>query len=143
MSVSISSFEGRKLTAKIRKMSLKAKERTKAVIAVTAQEIVTNAKLNLQTTTSNPNVDLTTIRQSINAAKVNDYNWKIQVNALPMAAYIEFGSGTYVEVAPEWRNMAWEFYVNGKGTMKPKPYLWPAYQNGKMRMVIDLQRALK
>ena len=80
-------------------MSLAAKERTKAVIAVTAQEIVTNAKLNLQTTTSNPNIDLTTIRQSINAAKVNDYNWKIQVNALPMAAYIEFGTGTYANVS--------------------------------------------
>lgn len=46
-----------------------------------------------------------------------------------MAAYIEFGTGlSAVQILapyPKWvRDIAWQFYVNGKGLLQGKPYLF-------------------
>lgn len=47
----------------------------------------------------------------------------------PIAAYFEFGTGLSAEEIladyPQWvKDVAWEFYVNGQGTLKGKPYLF-------------------
>ena len=47
----------------------------------------------------------------------------------PIAAYFEFGTGlSAVEILagyPDWvRKIAYDFYVNGKGTLQGKPYLF-------------------
>ena len=47
----------------------------------------------------------------------------------PLAAYIEFGTGLYAAPLltsyPAWiRDIAMAFYVNGRGTLKAKPYLF-------------------
>ncbi|MCF2517128.1 hypothetical protein [Dyadobacter sp. CY351] len=53
------------------------------------------------------------------------------------AAYLEFGTGDaaarYVKTLPfEFEALAWQFYVNGKGTMREHPFLVPTYlQEGK------------
>lgn len=55
----------------------------------------------------------------------------------PIAAYLEFGTGEYaakyVKTIPfEYEALAWQFFVNGKGTMKEHPFLIPTYlQEGK------------
>lgn len=46
-----------------------------------------------------------------------------------IAAYFEFGTGlSAVEILapyPDWvKDIAWQFYVNGQGTLKGKPYLF-------------------
>lgn len=46
-----------------------------------------------------------------------------------IAAYIEFGTGLSAQQIlagyPQWiKDIAWEFYVNGLGTLKGKPYLY-------------------
>ena len=48
-----------------------------------------------------------------------------------MAAYIEFGTGlsaaSILAPYPKWvKDIAMEFYVNGKGTLTGKPYFYPA-----------------
>ena len=48
-----------------------------------------------------------------------------------MAAYIEFGTGlsaaSILAPYPKWvKDIAMEFYINGKGTLKGKPYFYPA-----------------
>ena len=48
-----------------------------------------------------------------------------------LAAYFEFGTGLSAREIlapyPEWiREIAWKFYINGLGTLKGKPYLYPA-----------------
>ena len=48
-----------------------------------------------------------------------------------MAAYIEFGTGlsaaSILAPYPQWvKDIAMEFYVNGKGTLTGKPYFYPA-----------------
>src|SRR5690606_5112832 len=49
-----------------------------------------------------------------------------------IAAYIEFGTGSqsaqYLSGQPqEVSEEAIKFYINGEGTMKPQPYLFPAF----------------
>ena len=48
-----------------------------------------------------------------------------------MAAYIEFGTGlsaaSILAPYPKWvKDIAMEFYINGKGTLTGKPYFYPA-----------------
>ena len=48
-----------------------------------------------------------------------------------LAAYFEFGTGLSAREIlapyPEWiREIAWKFYINGLGTLKGKPYLYPS-----------------
>lgn len=55
-----------------------------------------------------------------------------------MAAYIEFGTGlsavSILAPYPQWvKDIAMEFYVNGKGTLTGKPYFYPAvFKNEKI-----------
>lgn len=48
------------------------------------------------------------------------------------AAYVEFGTGPHAErylrtIPVEYTFLAWQFFVNGKGTMREHPYLIPTY----------------
>lgn len=61
-----------------------------------------------------------------------------------IAAYVEFGTGqdaaSYLAtVEPEYREQARAFYVNGKGTIIGKPYLYPAYLKYRQQFVNDLK----
>lgn len=118
------------------------KTRIKQITAVNGQEIATKATQNLS---SYQDVDQNgTIAQSINArSEENGFKSVISVNQLPMGAYIEFGTGTYVEVADEWKDIAWKFYVNGMGQLHPHPYLYPAFNQGRDQYKQDLQDALQ
>lgn len=68
--------------------------------------------------------------------------YNIAVQNVPLAAYYEFGTGAFVEVAPEWKNLAWEFYVNGQGTLSAKPYLYPAFRSVRAQYQKDLQQEI-
>lgn len=81
------------------------------------------------------------ISQSIFSEKISDTFWKVSVNSV-MGAYAEFGTGAYVEVPRGWENIAWSYYVNGKGIMLPQPYFYPAWIKGKKQYMKDLKDAL-
>ncbi|WP_288446525.1 HK97 gp10 family phage protein [uncultured Chryseobacterium sp.] len=118
------------------------RNRIKQITAVTGQEIATKASQNLSAYNDvDPNG---TISQSINAKiENNGFKTVVSVNQLPMGAYIEFGTGTYVEVADEWKGIAWQFYVNGMGQLHPHPYFYPAFNEGRERYFQDLKDALE
>ncbi len=118
------------------------KRRIQQITAVTGQEIATKATQNLSAYSDvDPNGS---IAQSINSkSEENGFKSVISVNQLPMGAYIEFGTGTYVKVADEWKNMAWQFYINGMGQLHPHPYLYPAFNEGRARYIQDLKDALQ
>lgn len=118
------------------------RNRIKQITAVTGQEIATKASQNLS---AYNDVDTNgTISQSINAKTENNgFKTVVSVNQLPMGAYIEFGTGTYVEVADEWKDIAWQFYVNGMGQLHPHPYFYPAFNEGRKRYFQDLKDALE
>lgn len=72
------------------------------------------------------------------------FTQSIEVNAGPIGAYIEFGTGSsaasLVPTLPaEWQEIARTFYINGKGTLIAAPYLYPNYK----RFTADLPKRLK
>ena len=103
----------------------------------TAQEIATKAAQNAPT-------NFGKLKQSINVEpnSTGKLFYEVNVNAVPIAAYVEFGTGAFVEVPPEWKDMAWQFYVNGKGWMQPQPYLYPAWRSGSATYERDLEKLL-
>lgn len=107
------------------------------------EEIAQKARRNLSTV-SNELDPTGTIMQSINfKSENNGFKAVIFVNQLPMGAYIEFGTGVYVQVDPEWKDIAWQFYVNGMGQLHPHPYFYPAFNEGREKYIRDLKDALE
>lgn len=126
---------------KLRRLGHEGENKIKQVTAVAANELATKAAQNLSSYTD---ADPTgTIAQSINAQPKNDgLTWTIAVNQVPMGAYLEFGTGTFVDIPAGWEKIAWQFYINGQGTLKPRPYLYPAYYEVRRQYKKDLKDAL-
>lgn len=66
----------------------------------------------------------------------------------PLAAYIEFGTGLSAREIlapyPQWiRDIAMQFYVNGLGTLKGKPYLYNNYLRVLHGFRVELDKILK
>ena len=64
-------------------------------------------------------------------------------NAAPYAPYVEFGTGSGVNVPQGFEAYAMQFYVNGKGTMKAQPFLIPAFIKYKNVFLRDIRKIAK
>lgn len=124
-----------KTLRKLAKFGEEADRKVIAVTMVTAQEIATDA------TQRAPGGKTGKLRQSINASQETPYKWWVNVNIV-YGAYVEFGTGTNVEVPQEWKDLAWSYYVNGQGFMHPQPFLYPAYRKGIKQYEADLKDLL-
>jgi hypothetical protein len=92
--------------------------------------------------------DITAVRASINFSHDKE-NLTASVFAGNtqkdhFAAYLEFGTGEharkYLETIPiEYTFLAWQFFVNGEGTMKEHPFLIPTYIEQGKRLVEKLK----
>lgn len=61
----------------------------------------------------------------------------------PHAPYVEFGTGDFaVAPAPEYNEYMREFFVTGKGTTRPQPYLFPAYFRHRDELVPNVEEEL-
>lgn len=134
-----------KVLRKITAFGEDGKKRITAVTAAAALDIQHEATRNAPTVykysygaEQNVNGE---ISQSIFSEKISDTFWKVSVNSV-MGAYAEFGTGAYVEVSPEFKDIAWSYYINGKGLMLPRPYFYPAWIKGKKQYMKDLKDAL-
>lgn len=123
-----------KVLGNLRKFGDDGESKIEVITKITALEISKDAKQKAP-------VDLGKLKQSINATQENKYKWWVNVNVV-YGAYVEFGTGTFVEVAPEWKDLAMMYYKNGKGYMTPRPFLYPAYVKGREQYVKDLEAAL-
>lgn len=72
----------------------------------------------------------------------NGLVWTVGTNEL-IAAYHEFGTGTFVKVHPDQRNYAWTFYVNGQGTLRPSPFLFANARKNFEIMVKNIKELLE
>lgn len=90
--------------SQIRRLSQEAIQKMEDATELTAREIELKAK-NLAPT------DLGKLGQSIEAVKVTNLNWKVTAGGLiaPYAPFVEFGTGTLVQVPSEWAQLASEF----------------------------------
>ena len=111
----------------------------KAEISAIGFQIESDAKFNVSSVASAP----PEIKQMIsNKISNNGYTTTISQNALPMGAYIEFGTGVFISIAPEWADMAWQFYVNGKGRLHAHPYMYPAFVKGRNDLIATLNKKI-
>lgn len=89
-------------------------------------------------------VDMGRLRSSITSNKVSKYNYEL-VAGVYYAPYIEFGTGKYAasyvkSIDPEWTKLAFQFYVNGKGRIPEKPFLYPSYKRIFPILVKDIEK---
>jgi hypothetical protein len=65
-----------------------------------------------------------------------------------LAVYVEVGTGqsarSYLAtLSPEWQAAARKFYINGKGTIVNRPYMYPAIQKYEVIFIKELRELLK
>ena len=68
--------------------------------------------------------------------------YEVSTTGGPKAAYAEFGTGAKVQIPAGWEDIAWQFYVDGTGTLAPHPYFIPAFNEVKAVYNADLIDAL-
>lgn len=127
---------------KLRKFGSIGENRIKTISETIANEIAADAKMNIL---GYQDAELAgKIAQSIRVEKVrsDNFSYTVRVAEQPMCAYVEFGTGSFVQVPPGWEKIAWHYYVNGKGYMRPYPYLYPAYYKGRRQYKKDLKDSL-
>lgn len=125
---------------KLRKFGSIGENRIRIISQTIANEIADDAKSRIS---SYPGEIGGKIASSIVTAPTNDgLTWTVKVGETPMSAYIEFGTGIFVEVPKGWEDIAWSFYVNGKGYTRPYPYFYPAYYIGRRQYKKDLKDSL-
>jgi len=88
-------------------------------------------------------VDLGKLRQSI-FHKVDNKKLRAKIGATEFyAPYVEFGTGQYVEVDPEFEKLAMKFYVNGEGKMQAQPFLIPAFYSERNKFIQNIKNIVK
>jgi len=137
----------KELLRALSKFGEEAEKRIDQITNIAAVEIAQDAKDRApRGKETNPDGNATiNITQLINVEHTSHLFYTVKVQAdedNPIPAYLEFGTGAFVKVAPEWKDMAWEFYKNGEGRLHPQPYLYPAYTRGKAQYENDLKQLL-
>jgi phage gpG-like protein len=88
-------------------------------------------------------VDLGKLKQSI-YHKMNYQKSIGEVGATEFyAPFIEFGTGTNVQIPSGYEDFAMTFYVNGKGTLRPRPFLIPSFLEGKKELTDNTQKIVE
>ena len=84
------------------------------------------------------------LRQGIRTIQAGKMTWRVVAN-MPYSAYIEFGTGTNVDVPAEWRTMAMKFKGAGirQVNIRPQPFMYPAYRRIGPKYVKELEEKLE
>lgn len=131
----IAELQGR-LISMSKDMEQFVKDETEAL----GRDIEADAKINASGILNAP-VEL---KQRINSEVINKgFGTRVSQNLLPLGAYIEFGTGAFVEVSDEWKAMAFTFYKNGKGTLRAHPYLYPSFVLNRDKYIALLRKKLE
>lgn len=92
-------------------------------------------------------VDDGRLQGAIKANKLSLLRHEVAVK-VNYAAYVEFGTGMKYKaysqnLTNEWKNIAADFFVSGKGTTRPQPYLYPAAKLGMAKLKERFLKLLK
>lgn len=127
------------VVSNLRKYGKEAEKDIEGVTALVARNIESYAK---QSAPAN----FGKLGQSIQAKKIDDYNWVIEAGGTiaPYAPFVEFGTGGLVEVPNELKEQAIKF--KGKGikqvNLRARPYLYPSLLRGRKEYLEKLQKTL-
>lgn len=86
------------------------------------------------------------VANSYNMYVTRDNNgWVINVGSdLKLAAYYEWGTGGFVVVPPETTDAyTMQWYVNGRGSLRPHASLIPSFRIERQRVIQAIQEELK
>ena len=125
--------------ANLRKYGKEAEKDIQGVTELVARNIEKDAK-------SGVVANFGKLGQSIQAVKINDYNWAIEAGGIlaPYAPFVEFGTGGLVQVPTELKEIAIKF--KGKGirqvNLRARPYLYPALLRGRTEYLYKLKKVL-
>jgi hypothetical protein len=147
----------KKLSTEIKRRATNYQKNVSDEINTAGLNIESNAKLKLQQHTSKksfPNVkhpkagDAKRVMKRIKKTDGTPDNPTaiVEVNELPIGAYLEFGTGIYAKEYLQGRpfdevQQASEFYKTGKGTIRAFPYLFPSYYEEQPKLIERLKRA--
>ena len=90
--------------------------------------------------------DYGALRASISAKKISDFNYMLSANK-DYAPYIEFGTGPYAAIylaskEQEWKDLAKQYYVNGRGNTHATPYFYPAVKQQTAKLLARIKNIL-
>ena len=71
-------------------------------------------------------VDKGFLKSSIQAKKIDRLNYEV-VAPIKYAPYVEFGTGSNVNIPAGFESFAQQFFVSGKGRNRAQPFLIPAF----------------
>lgn len=107
MSVTVNGIP--ELVAKLARISNESKRMASAIVQSTADTMVADIKINAP-------ADLGQLRQSAGKDSINDGMGATVFVAAAYAAFVEFGTGTFVSVPPELAELASQFQGVGLGS---------------------------
>ena len=146
----------KEIKEKFKNLSADAAKDVDAILEVSAQNIATLAKQNLQGVNYNPNDyqkplekayakqnNITDLFQSIGVVAKAINNYEV-VATMPYAAYIEFGTGGAVKIPKGVEDYAIQFKKLNRLnlSMKANPYLFPALFQIKPQIIQDIKDVL-
>jgi len=146
----------KEIKEKFKNLSADAAKDVDSILEVSAQNIATLAKQNLQGVNYNPNDyqkplekayaaqnDITDLYQSIGVVAKGINNYEV-VATMPYAAYIEFGTGGAVKIPKGVEDYAIQFKKPNRLniSMKANPYLFPALFQIKPQIIQDIEDVL-
>lgn len=116
-------------------------EKVDAELGANVEEMATKAK-----SLAPSDVEGFSIGQQIGVKKVQTLSYILYSNN-PYSAYFEFGTGKYAatyvrNLDEEWQVLARKYFINGKGTIPDRPFLYPSVKSVFPRMVKNINRVL-
>lgn len=112
-----------------------------AEIGASVEEMATKAK-----TLAPSDIEGFPISQGINVKKNKPLSYTLYSNN-PYSAYFEFGTGKYAatyvpNLDEEWQVLARQYFINGKGTIPDRPFLYPSIKSVFPKMVKNINSIL-
>lgn len=80
--------------------------------------------------------------KEIHSKKIGPITYEI-ISPVEYSAYVEFGTGEFVEIPKGLEAYARQFYVNGKGRLHARPFLFPAFQAENIQLIKKIKNILK
>lgn len=125
---------------KLQKFGRIGENRIKVISEQAAQDIAQMARGNIATYGDLGGEIANSIK--VESSRRDNLTYTVRVGMQPLSAYVEFGTGTEVDVPKGWEKIAMHYFVSGRGYMRPYPYLYPAYYIGRRQYKKDLKDSL-
>lgn len=139
-----------RLQVKMKNLRPEVEEILSGEIEAAAENVERMAKQNapstIQTSYGGNNQEFGQIRNSLSAWQVSKLEWNTGIRTTgpinDLAAYVEFGTGKFIDIPAGMEAYAMMWYKNGKGTILPQPYLFPAVEQERVRLIERLKADL-